>query len=471
MKKLAAVFTVLLMVLGFFSTPCTVLADTGFDSQSVRNGVAVVSTWAELDNGADFETASGTCFFVGERGGSVQYLVTNYHVISDFMELGEGERTTIRLQVSKTEARDFKGKMKIRVYYDTKDYEEAYIVAHDSIKDLAVLRLDKETSKRNALPLCRPTEEMAGTDVYAIGYPGLAENEYADAVSRWEVSDASITRGIISRLLTTSGTGVRRIQTDAILMPGNSGGPLINMNGAVLGVNNADVSNYTYDEQTGIYTYQGSDYYAINIDELTPILDQNNVPYELAGAAVESEPESIENNTVVDQPKNITPQEKGKTNPLLFVLIGLVAVLLVVIIVLVLLNRRNRKPKAVSRVQQEDTRTVAAAHVAKPRVRSLASQHNGASYPLEGKELLIGRDVSNCGIIFKEDTPGVSSRHCSVSFQASENEFVLTDLRSTYGTFLASGQKLTPGVSYMLKPGEEFYLGGETNRLRVELDA
>lgn len=48
-------------------------------------------------------------------------------------------------------------------------------------------------------------------------------------------------------------------------------------------------------------------------------------------------------------------------------------------------------------------------------------------------------------------------------------EFLLTDLKSTYGTFLATGQKLTPGVACRLKAGDTFYLGEQSNALRVEL--
>jgi pSer/pThr/pTyr-binding forkhead associated (FHA) protein len=82
---------------------------------------------------------------------------------------------------------------------------------------------------------------------------------------------------------------------------------------------------------------------------------------------------------------------------------------------------------------------------------------------------MIGRDTINCAIVFREGTAGVSGRHCSVSWNEQADEFILTDLRSTYGTFLMNGQRLQPNIPYHLKPGESFYVGENINVLRVEV--
>ncbi|MCM1160530.1 MAG: FHA domain-containing protein [Roseburia sp.] len=103
-------------------------------------------------------------------------------------------------------------------------------------------------------------------------------------------------------------------------------------------------------------------------------------------------------------------------------------------------------------------------------VRSLSAQHNGAVYQLNDRQILIGRDVANCTVVFQKGTPGVSSKHCSLSYDKSTGEFILTDLKSTYGTFLMNGQKLTAGMSCRLKPGDQFYMGSNANLLRVEVN-
>ena len=76
-----------------------------------------------------------------------------------------------------------------------------------------------------------------------------------------------------------------------------------------------------------------------------------------------------------------------------------------------------------------------------------------------------------CGICtaFREGTPGVSKRHCSVSWNPDTGEFLVTDLNSSYGTYLLNGQRLEPNIPYHLKAGESFYVGENTNVLRVEV--
>ena len=101
----------------------------------------------------------------------------------------------------------------------------------------------------------------------------------------------------------------------------------------------------------------------------------------------------------------------------------------------------------------------------RPVVRSML----GMQANLSAGQILIGRS-QDCAIVFQEGTPGISGRHCSFSFEPATGEFILTDMRSTYGTYLQNGQKLTPGVPVRLHAGDSFYLGERTNMLRVELE-
>ena len=102
-------------------------------------------------------------------------------------------------------------------------------------------------------------------------------------------------------------------------------------------------------------------------------------------------------------------------------------------------------------------------------VRSTSAQHGGKAFPVGGAPVMIGRDPSACAIVFQEGTRGVSGKHCSVSYNASANVFVLTDLGSSFGTFLGSGMKLTANSPVNLKPGDIFYIGDKSNVLKVEV--
>lgn len=107
---------------------------------------------------------------------------------------------------------------------DDRQYN-ARIVAADPEVDLALLQID-ETD----LPAAKPgdsTESRVGDLVFAIGHPWGRRN--------------TVTAGIISHLTSAetrpSGRIVPLIRTDARLAPGNSGGPLVNSAGEVIGIN------------------------------------------------------------------------------------------------------------------------------------------------------------------------------------------------------------------------------------------
>ena len=106
----------------------------------------------------------------------------------------------------------------------------AELIGMDARVDLAVLKVDVARHRLNPVSFGDSDALVVGQDVLAIGNPfGL---------------EATLTRGIISGLNRSleyddGSTMEGAIQTDAALAPGNSGGPLVNMAGEVIGVNTA----------------------------------------------------------------------------------------------------------------------------------------------------------------------------------------------------------------------------------------
>ena len=137
--------------------------------------------------------------FVVDRDG---YIVTNYHVIEDAQE--------------------------IEVNFSGDDRVPAKIVGSDPSTDLAVLKIDAQSRALTPLPLGNSDDVHVGDAVVAIGNPfGL---------------ERSVTAGIVSALQRdlTAPNGFtidHVIQTDAPINQGNSGGPLLNARGQVIGVN------------------------------------------------------------------------------------------------------------------------------------------------------------------------------------------------------------------------------------------
>src|SRR5919108_2922417 len=146
------------------------------------------------------ERALGSGFVVDKSG----YIITNYHVV-------QGART-------------------IRVSFSNNDSMKARIVGVDPSTDVAVLKVDAKARALTPLPLGNSDTVQVGDSVVAIGNPfGYTR---------------SITAGIVSALQRriqspNFQTIPHIVQTDAAINSGNSGGPLLNAEGRVIGVNAA----------------------------------------------------------------------------------------------------------------------------------------------------------------------------------------------------------------------------------------
>ena len=96
--------------------------------------------------------------------------------------------------------------------------------------DLAVVQIDSN-DRFDDIALGDPAKARVGDEVLALGFP------LADRIG----SNLTVTRGIISS--TREVAGINLFQTDAAINPGNSGGPLVNMDGAVIGVNTSKIDS------------------------------------------------------------------------------------------------------------------------------------------------------------------------------------------------------------------------------------
>lgn len=455
LKKFSSMLTAVLMIIAVSVAP--VMNVQAFDN-NVKSGTVAVAFYVK--NGAYyakvgsklqlyesfgdgiFKTGSG--FFVGKTGEKPQYIVTNHHVVADYISANQGGK----YQVSEGESSDgysiyfIADSCEMRIYYSQDEYDVAYVDCYGDMNnvDLAVLRLKDSTDKRHPLKIMEPTEAMVGTTVYTVGYPGNADNEFTGA-SKYGVDDATVHKGVINKIVVNEGKGVERLAVDATIQHGNSGGPLVNEEGYVLGVNTNVESNVKYQTQVE------ADYYAISSAEVVRFLDKNNIPYEMASSG---------------------------NNTLMIILIAAGVVVIGVIAAVVVKNKKKKAgvaPAGGSHFVGGKGVPVGAAVQKGGLIRSASAQHGGKTFPVGKAPVMIGRDAANCVIVFKEGTPGVSGKHCTVSYDSSTQEFTLTDLKSSFGTFLlSSGKKLNANEPVKLRAGESFYVGDKANVLSVELE-
>ncbi|MBD8085167.1 S1C family serine protease [Limosilactobacillus urinaemulieris] len=154
-------------------------------------------------NSGKLQTASEGSGVIYKKSGNSAYIVTNNHVV--------------------------KGSNALQVILSNGRKVNASLVGSDSATDLAVLKINSANVKTVA-EFGNSNSIAAGQDVLAIGSP--MGSEYANTVTKGIISAKS--RTLKSG---TDGTLTSVIQTDAAINSGNSGGPLINMAGQVIGIN------------------------------------------------------------------------------------------------------------------------------------------------------------------------------------------------------------------------------------------
>jgi hypothetical protein len=160
------------------------------DGSSIfKNSIESLAT-IELGNGS-----SGSGFFVDN-----DLIATNSHVVS-----GEKDISVIT--------------------YD-KGSHEGEVVYDDELYDFALVKINTQNEYK-PLPVCRNSSLKTGDPVYVLGSPGAA------IVDKGYLEN-SITGGLVSSVRYVDEQLF--IQTDAAMNPGNSGGPLLNKFGAVVGI-------------------------------------------------------------------------------------------------------------------------------------------------------------------------------------------------------------------------------------------
>ena len=182
--------------------------------------------------------ATGTGIILSEDG----YIITNAHVVS---KSADGSGISVMLHDS------YDTEEKASELSDKDNFIKAELVGRDTQSDLAVLKIDKTGLKPATMGTSG--EIKVGEASIVIGNPLGFELK------------GSVTAGIISatdRTLTVEDRTMKLIQTDASINSGNSGGPLINAYGQVIGITSVKVSS-TYGEGLG---------FAIPIDEALPII-------------------------------------------------------------------------------------------------------------------------------------------------------------------------------------------------------
>lgn len=421
--------------------------ETGSPSQA-RSGVARVVALYEMDvyteKGGDYVATvqgfqRGSAFGVGTVGEETDVFVTNRHVVTLEEEKGDLQLEGYTLYQESTITGYYI--LLDNFAYNTETFTldtsrsipctVVYLGEKDD-EDVAVLRAAETVPGRTALALQADESSLeVGDGVTALGFPAISDSATSEGYMLATVDDVTLTNGVVSRFFdsvsATASDGLisgRLIQSTAAINGGNSGGPLVDETGAVVGIN-----TYTISSQDSSVT---TAYYALRIQYAKDALDELGIAYDVSG------------------------QTSGGL-PMGVILAVAVVVVLAAVVAVVALRKKKTVPEPLPQPQPTPAPDPSDSGY---RIQGVSGALEGRRYriPASGS-ILLGRDESQCGVVFPTDTPGVSGRHCAVWFE--NGTVYLKDLGSSHGTFLSPGSRLAAQQAVRLMPGNVFFLGSQ----------
>ncbi len=419
-KKIWFVFAVLCVMLCVFN-----LCIAQEDGPRIKDQVSKSIVRIYLDGSV------GTGFFVSDK-----YIVTNHHVVSPYLEDGYvGGKGWFTLATN----------TKVDVIFSAvnNDIIGGLVVQDWPEVDLAVVEIDPAYSKRVPLKLSPGEQVVEGMNVWVIGFPGV--NSY-DIMSG---DNPTITSGILSKIshdaIGQNSTPFLKLSYDSITNPGNSGGPVVDRYGNVVGIHNSGST-------------EGIAFFGIHVDELIKRLNAAGIPCDLAGS--------------VKEPQEVSPTPTPKPNPvidntIIWIVIGVLGAGVIGLLIY-LMRAKSIKPSP-----KPSPKPIQPEPSSKASIQGLSGQFSGQKKPLStGKDTVIGKDPSVCTIRFDENEKNVSRKHCRIHFSNTNQCFVIQDLGSTNGTILVRGSsqtKVPSKSSLKLKDGDLIYVPNKNNTFRINL--
>ena len=261
-----------------------------------RDSIMLMTLGIEDDNGTYHPYKGGTCFLIND-----EYVLTNKHVVTVF---DQDELNDLReiSGIPDMQATDSHIKLYLYVNRDMKVAATMHDSVNSSDMDFAAVKLAEKIYDRKPVALGDSDAIQTKDTVYAMGFP-------ADSVSTKNYNtkdDVSTVEGAISKLTVTGNVDI--IEHTAPLNLGNSGGPLLDKDDNVVGLNTFIAGKKNYSIQIN-YIKKGLDTFGIPYvtGSINPEPDPDPEPE--PGPIVE--PDKPDNTAILNELQSVVDEAKA----------------------------------------------------------------------------------------------------------------------------------------------------------------
>ena len=482
--------------------------DSTTDADSAKQGVVQVNTVIVDETSEKRLVLGGPGFIIGDPEGT-EYVITSKHLVNPDKEtlgaacayyglIDEGKETTINLKIA------------TEVVIESDVVLNASILTSSNELDMVVLQLPQPIYTRTPLKLLTNKKyDVANLPysvddtVYALGYPEMVS--FDSETKYYSDQQVQMSMGQIKNL--TSVDGVQVVESDATTDLNNYGGPLVDENGYVIGMN--------------LPAHDGEYSCALDSTKIAKILDGLGVSYSQVNSAPRAETEETESEEAETEVADTTAQaeaaavaaevnsKKGISETMIIV-ISLVAVFVIVFgvaaLILFFVNKdRSSAPKkgkkeytgpvfdmdntpqssvkmtnaaapqksmpAAKPQPANDETTVLSAAPANDGETSLLSEElnvpenlgtlirkkTSEKISISKSNFVIGKDALHSDYCIDKNT-SVSRKHAMIT--SGRNGAYIQDCNSTNGTFI-NGTKLESERAVLLNDGDIIKLSNE----------
>lgn len=462
-KKRTEIIILLLSIIFLFpinSRAEKVADDNSSGAYEARNGVVrIFVNWNNY-------SVTGSGFGVGRAGKETDIFITNSHVVTN--DSGKISNQVYILLDNEAVTDNGYG----NYVCDEDHMVKCEVLGHPvNYPDLAILRAKHKIEGRVALPLWSSDNVKPLDPVVALGFPGAADELNGNKFLYADKDSVNITDGKINRITEVSSAGdTRCIVHNCEINHGNSGGPLVTMDGAVVGINTYGIRM----EDEGLTSTFNS---SVCIDYAMEELDKLDIDYDVYSPSKGEDSSKNEKSEKDRQEENKDKEESeddDHSGTFVFVLGIMVLGIIAVGVAIYKLKNKPRpevtydKPpkKMEDRHNQVNRQEEIKRKPASPpperrkrkfRLQGVQGVYAGKRFALEDR-VIMGVDSSQCNLVYPRGHAGISRRHLELIIQGEQ--VYLQDLGSTYGTYY-KGRKLEPYKWIKLNTGDLFCLASE----------